>query len=105
MPWGDGTPPDRLSDLPQVTNAELANALAELFRSSGSVPGGTAGAVRWERMIGDGVGGRRHEQKARERARQLRRLITGDRLSPEDRALALWVMTDLERALDGRTRC
>ena len=62
MPWGDGTPRDHLANVPHVSDPELANALAELFRARAVIPGDTAGALRIEVAAGTHVGGRSHAQ-------------------------------------------
>lgn len=105
VPWGNGTPPDFLGDFPEVSDSRLAGALAELYRPQAVIPGGAAAAFRIEAEVGSRVGGRSHRQKVMDRARQLRRLLRSRRLNRADREIASWVLLDLERALDGRTRC
>jgi hypothetical protein len=73
---------------PTAENAALQDAIGHLFRPGGSVPGGTAGAVRYEAMTGRAVGGRFHTQKAAQRIVQLRRILKREKLSDADRATA-----------------
>jgi hypothetical protein len=95
-PWGqrDPTPED-------VTDPELKRVIDELFDPSDMIPGGTAGAVRHERLTGQPTKGRWHTQKAQNRATQLQRMVDSGRLDGWDQQVAQWLLDDLRYALNG----
>ncbi|HXJ34610.1 MAG TPA: RHS repeat-associated core domain-containing protein, partial [Candidatus Eisenbacteria bacterium] len=79
----------------QASNAELRDALGELFRLKDRIPGGTAGAIRDE--LRQGL--TKHLLKGRERLSQLQRLLREGGLCGTDRAIAEAVVMDLQAAL------
>ncbi len=87
------------SQRPSVTNESLRNTVNELYREGDQIPGGTAGAVRYERRTGNLVGGKSHIMKARERIANLERILREQDLSPSDRDTAIRLRDDLENAL------
>ena len=91
--------PSGILTKPTATNRRLQGAFDELYRPGADIAGGTAGAVRHELATGTLVRGKPHSQKARERLRQLRRIMREEQLGPEDRAVATRVIEDLEEAL------
>ncbi len=85
---------------PTVTNERLRNTVNQLYREGDQLPGGTAGAVRYELRTGELVGGRSHVIKARERIANLERILREESLSPSDRTTAIRLRDDLKAALE-----
>ncbi|MGB5963319.1 MAG: hypothetical protein WBG73_21970 [Coleofasciculaceae cyanobacterium] len=84
-----------------VTNSQLRGAVNNLFRSGDrTVPGGTAGAIIYEKITGRAVGGRSHIEKGQGRARQLERILQQEILSPQDQTTARNMLNDLLEALN-----
>ncbi|MEN9807570.1 MAG: hypothetical protein RL756_2090 [Pseudomonadota bacterium] len=90
---------------PSATDETLQGAIEQLFRAGDDVPGGTAGAVRYEIATGTAVGGRFHSLKASQRMAQLNRMIRSGKLNEADQAVAQRLVEDLNGALNsGRPR-
>lgn len=88
-----------------ITKTKLQNITDNLYRPGGKVPGGTAGAVRWEAAHpGQTVGGKPHIGKADQTAKDLWKLIQSGALSDGDDQIARALHKDLESALKG-IRC
>ncbi|MFB8791523.1 MAG: hypothetical protein U7123_22455 [Potamolinea sp.] len=84
-----------------VTNPQLRSAVNEIFRSGDpKVAGGTAGAIIFERITRQTVGGRSHIEKGQGRARQLEKILQQESLSPQDRTTARNMLNDLLEALN-----
>jgi hypothetical protein len=73
-------------------------AVDELFRANAKIIGGTAGAIIYERITGNLVGGKSHSQKGRRRAIQLQKIIEKETLTAEDLAIAENLLDDLQDA-------
>ena len=84
---------------PTAENPRLQRVIQELFREGATIPGGTAGAVQHEVRTGRLVGGKSHLRKAIERRRQLQRILSRERLSPQERSTAQQLLDDLSVAL------
>ncbi len=91
--------PRGIHPAPTAENARLQGAINQLFREGDEIVGGTAGAVRHELATGTLVGGRSHIRKAKQRIRQLQKIIRQENLSPTDRATATQILDDLQDAL------
>lgn len=89
------------SAIPRASNARLQNAIDALFQSTDKIPGGTAGAIRHEMRTGEKVGGKTHTIKGQDRARQLDKILSQEKLNDSDRALAEQIRKDLRDALNG----
>ena len=79
----------------------LGKIIAQLFKTTDTVEGGTAGAIRQELRTGEQVGGTFHSIKGTERARQLEKLINSGKLNTRETGIAQRLLTDLRRALAG----
>ena len=95
---------DRLSiEAPNVTNPKLAEIVEELFQGTDKVPGGTAGAVRYERMTGDLLSPAGHVQDAREIVIRLDKFLKNNPgISVNDQSVAKHLILDLQNALGGK---
>jgi RHS repeat-associated protein len=93
----------RLSMLkPLVTNPELEEIVNELFQVTDKLPGGTAGAVRYESMTGDLLAPAGHAQEAGDIVRQLDTFLKNNAgISTNDQAVAKELIRDLQNALSG----
>jgi RHS repeat-associated protein len=87
---------------PTAESSALQEIVNQLYKTTDTVPGGTAGAVRQEIETGEAVGGKFHSIKAAERARQLEKLINAGTLSTTDTTLAKAILQDLWNALAGK---
>ena len=95
-PWpGPGSTPQWNRDFPPTINQRLQRLIDQIFRSKDAMPGGTAGELRRE-----GTGGG-HTRKATERSSGLRRILREEDLSLDERAIAEWLLNDLQNALNG----
>lgn len=65
----------------------------QLYRAGDRYPGGTSGAIRVERLLGNAT--RNHLGKAEERIRNLQRVIREQPLDASDRAAAQRMIDDL----------
>jgi hypothetical protein len=90
----------RVLRAPVATNPRLQGALSELFRAQDRVPGGTAGALKYEKLTGELLSRTGHEIKARQRIGQLRSIRDREELDPADRRLLDDLLHDLQHALD-----
>ena len=87
-------------DVPTAENGALNDAIANLFRAGDEIPGGTAGALRYEILTGARVGGRSHLQKAAQRLAQVNKILKREKLSAADRATAQAIADDLQDAIN-----
>ena len=87
-------------EAPTAENAALNDAITHLFRSGDEIPGGTAGALRYEILTGARVGGKSHLQKAAQRLAQVRKLLKRENLSDADRTTANAIADDLQDAIN-----
>jgi len=90
----------KIKTKPQVSNPRLQSAIDELFRSNATIIGGTAGAIIYERITGNLVGGKSHNEKGRQRLIQLQRIIQQEPLNPDDSTIATNLLDDLQSALN-----
>ena len=88
---------ERLSiEAPRVTNPKLAEIVEELSQGSDKVPGGTAGAVRYERMTGVLLSPAGHAQDAREIVIRIDKILKNNPgLSLNDQQAAITIILDL----------
>ena len=84
---------------PRAENPALQRTIDELFRESDTVPGGTAGALRVERITGEPIKGKFHFNKAKNRLQNLNNILGRKKLSPSDFKLAKRLQEDLMDAL------
>jgi RHS repeat-associated protein len=88
---------------PLVTDAKLAEIVEELFQATDKVPGGTAGAVRYEAMTGDMLSPAGHAQEAGDIVRQLNTYLKNNPgISSNDQAIAKELIRDLSNSLGGK---
>ena len=88
---------------PLVTNAKLAEIVDELFQITDKVPGGTAGAVRYEEMTGDLLSPNGHAQEAGDIVRQLNTFLKNSPgISSNDQAVAKELIRDLSNSVGRR---
>ena len=89
---------------PLVTNPKLAEIVDELFQATDKVPGGTAGAVRFESESGIMLSPAGHAQDAQSIVGQLNNLLKNPNTSwsSRDQAVAKELIRDLENSLRGR---
>ncbi len=88
---------------PNVTNPKLKAIVDELFQETDKLPGGTAGAVRWEQRTGDLLSPAGHTQEAGELITQLNNFLKNNAgISANDQAVAKELIGDLQRALSGK---
>jgi RHS repeat-associated protein len=95
---------DRLAMMkPNVTNPELEGIVNKLFQVTDKLPGGTAGAVRYESMTGDLLSPAGHAQKAADTVRELYSFLQDNPgISNSDKAVARELIRDLTNAVSGR---
>jgi len=87
--------------LSKVSNAALRNAINELYKKGAKVgDGGTAAALRQEKLTNLPVGSKFHLQKAGDMLKHLEKLIKEQKLSPEDLKMAQDLIDDLKDALN-----
>ena len=87
---------------PSADDTELQGAIDQLYRDEDELPGGTAGALRYERSTGKLLSPAGHGIKAAERMRQLTRVLNSGRLSPHDAEVARTLIQNLSQALAGK---
>ena len=91
-----------------ISDQKLQNITNNLYRegvNGPQVPGGTAGAVRWEATHpGQYIGNKPHFGKADQTAKDLWNLIKSGTLNERDEKIARALYKDLENALKG-VRC
>ncbi len=86
---------------PDVNSPALQRILNTLYQATDQLPGGTAGAVRWEQATGELLSPAGHTIKAAEVINRLNRLLAGGSLSPNDSEVARALIDDLKTALGG----
>lgn len=83
---------------------EVKNLIAQLYRPGATIgDGGTADALRHEKATGIYVGNKSHEIKARQRARQIERLLELNKNHP-DKNILQRLYNDLKDALKGGSK-
>ncbi len=82
-----------------VKNAKLKRIVGKLFQDKDKVPGGTAGAIKYERETGELLSATGHIQAGRNRARGLEKLLKGGKLNAFDRSVAKFLKRQLDREL------
>lgn len=88
---------------PLVTNPELGEIVEELFQATDALPGGTAGAVRYEGLTGDLLSPAGHAQEAGDIVRQLNTFLKNNPgISSNDQAVAKELIRDLSNAVAGK---
>ena len=89
---------------PLVTNPKLAEIVDELFQATDKIPGGTAGAVRFESESGIMLSPAGHVQDAESIAGQLNNLLKNPNTgwSSHDQAVAKELIRDLQNAVAGK---
>jgi RHS repeat-associated protein len=86
-----------------VRHPGLRDAIENLYRGTDTYPGGSAGALRWERRHpGQYVGGKSHEKKVTDRLNQVVGLIRSGELNGPDLDIARAIAEDLKSALNFR---
>lgn len=87
--------------LSQAKEDVTKNIIKELYRPGAKIgDGGTADALKREKQTGKKVGDRSHEQKAKERASQIRKILSKNPNHP-DKTILNKLLNDLENALKG----
>jgi hypothetical protein len=85
-----------------VENRSLKNVVNELYRPNARIgDGGTAAALRHEIATGLRIGQKNHLTKAREKVKNIQRIIERETLSQQDLEIALQLLEDLLDALGG----
>ena len=75
----------------------------KLYQPQDQVPGGTAGAVRYEKLTGNLLSKTGHAQEAQDIANQLNTFLKNDPgISSNDQAMAKGLIQDLENAVAGK---
>jgi hypothetical protein len=94
---------DRLSiEAPRVTNPKLAEIVEELFQGTDKVSGGTAGAVRYERMTGHLLSPAGHAKYSCDIIIRVNKILKNPGLSLNDQQAAKTIILDLQKALGGK---
>jgi RHS repeat-associated protein len=86
---------------PNVNSPALQRFVSQLYQATDELPGGTAGAVRWEQATGELLSPSGHALKAGQIINGLNRLLASGSLSPHDAEVARALMDDLKSALGG----
>lgn len=95
--------PKRERLLKEVKNEKLKNAINELYRKGSSIgDGGTADAIRYELKTNKLVGGKSHIKKGKERLKNLNNILKREKLNERDKEIILFLINDLENALEGK---
>jgi len=84
---------------PAATDPRLQNFINMLFQATDQMPGGTAGAVRYEIRTGELLSDAGHSIKAQEVINGLQKLVNNGTLSQADTATAKALIEDLRSAL------
>lgn len=88
---------------PNVTDSKLEKIVDDLYQPQDKVPGGTAGAVRYEKLTGNLLSPAGHVEDAQNIARQLNTFLKSNPgLSSNDQAVAKALIQDLENAVAGK---
>ena len=85
-----------------VSNPSLQKYLEYLFRAASRIPGGTAGAVRYEINTGELLSPTGHFTKAQEAIVHLEGMLKSGNLSLHDQFVVREVIGDLVKALASR---
>ena len=87
--------------LSKAKNPKLRNAIGELYRPGSLIgDGGTASQLKFEYATGIGIlNGKNHEQKAKDYAKYLTKIINNEKLSPGDLKLAKQLRNKLIKTL------
>jgi hypothetical protein len=89
---------------PAVSNPTLQSIVQKLFQATDVLPGGTAGAVRYEPATGDLMSPSGHSLKAQEVVTALTNLLKSGRLSFNDQIVSRQLIQDLSDALKTQPR-
>lgn len=89
---------------PLASNPTLQKIVNKLFQVTDQLPGGTAGAVRYERLTGDLLSPAGHFQKAAEMIEALTDLLRSGKLSANDQLVTRQVIGELSSALQTQPR-
>ncbi len=84
---------------PAVSNPTLQGIVQKLFQATDVLPGGTAGAVRYELATGDLMSPAGHSLKAQEVVTALTNLLKSGRLSFDDQIVSRQLIQNLSDAL------
>jgi hypothetical protein len=84
---------------PLVTDPDCQRLVAWLFQETDRLPEGTAGAVRYEIMNNDTVGGASHVQKAGDAIRWADEILKTGKLSLNDQMAVKTMILQLQEAL------
>ncbi len=88
--------------LSQTTNPKVRNAVNQLYRPGATTgDGGTADAIRHERLTGSLLYGRSHIQKGQDWLRALKRIRENEILTIKEEKILEELIDDLEKALGG----
>lgn len=82
-----------------IENPKLKNTFNALFQTSDEFPGGTAGAVKHYAKTGNLIKGSTHITKARERIRNLEKILERGDLSAADVEIVNILLKQLKEAL------
>ena len=89
---------------PAVSNPTLQSIVQKLFQATDVLPGGTAGAVRYERLTGELMSPSGHSLKAQEVITALTNLLKSGKLSFNDQIVSRQLIQDLGDALKTQPR-
>ena len=88
-----------VTSAPAVTDPRLKVVVGQLFKTADRLPGGTAGALRFEALTGRLLSRTGHVQSGLERLGNLRKVIRAGGLDKRDTRVALRLQRDLVNAL------
>ena len=77
------------------SNPQLEALVGKLFQMTDTLPGGTAGAVRYEQLTGDLLSETGHFQKASDMYKAISELLKSGDLSVHDQVVAKELLRDL----------
>jgi hypothetical protein len=89
---------------PLVSNPTLQSIVNKLFQVTDKLPGGTAGAVRYELATGDLMSPKGHSQKAQEMIVKVTNLLKSGKLSYNDQIVSRQIIQELSDALKTQPR-
>jgi len=89
---------------PLVSNPTLQDIVNKLFQETDKLPGGTAGAVRYELLTGDLMSPSGHSMKAQEAIVAITNLLKRGKLSFNDQIVSRRLIQDLSDALKTKPR-
>lgn len=84
---------------PGAENPRLQKTFNELWRENDQIPGGTAGAIIYEVITRELIGGKSHKRKGQERLRGLQKILQKENLNQDDTKKLIEAMEDLKYAL------